>query len=85
MVSCGSPKENEKLNELIDPRPTSSRIIAEMDSNQDGKLTPEEVKGPIAIDFNTLDANKDGYLDINELDRAEKKQGKRASIQNSTQ
>ncbi|MDB5452628.1 MAG: hypothetical protein JWO33_1206 [Caulobacteraceae bacterium] len=45
-------------------------LIGGMDANMDGKVTPEELKGPLAMlkpQFAMLDKNKDGALDAGEL------------------
>ncbi len=40
-----------------------------MDRNGDGKLSRNEVKGPLANDFEKIDANNDGYLSSDEMPR----------------
>lgn len=52
--------------------PTTRQIMDKMDSNKDGKLSKEEVKGPLANDFSKVDSNKDGYISKEELDKAPK-------------
>ena len=46
-----------------------------MDSNKDGKLSKEEVKGPLLNDFSKIDTNNDGYISKEELAKAPKPQG----------
>jgi len=41
--------------------------FAQMDRNQDGKLSKSEVRGPLANDFDRIDANGDGYISKSEL------------------
>lgn len=41
--------------------------FSRMDQNSDGKLSRNEVKGPLAKDFSRLDRNNDGYLTQDEL------------------
>lgn len=53
-------------------RPTVSQLIAEMDANKDGKLSKDEVKGPLANDFSKIDTNEDGYISEEELENAPK-------------
>ncbi len=38
-----------------------------MDANKDSKLSKDEVKGPLAQDFDNLDTNKDGFLTKEEM------------------
>jgi Ca2+-binding EF-hand superfamily protein len=43
------------------------QILAQMDTNKDGKISKAEAKGQIAENFDRLDTNKDGFLDRVEL------------------
>jgi Ca2+-binding EF-hand superfamily protein len=47
-----------------------ARLLEQMDTNKDGKISRAEAKGRIAELFDQLDTNKDGFLDKNELRRA---------------
>ena len=42
-------------------------VFKQWDKNQDGKLTKDEVPGPMAAGFDKLDANHDGAIDRSEL------------------
>jgi peroxiredoxin len=56
-------------NDLQDALSGAS-LIGGMDANMDGKISPDELKGPLAMlkgQFAKLDANHDGFLDANEL------------------
>jgi Ca2+-binding EF-hand superfamily protein len=46
------------------------RLLQQMDTNRDGKISRAEAKGRIAELFDQLDVNKDGFLDKNELRQA---------------
>lgn len=39
----------------------------QLDSNGDGYLSQDEVKGPLADDFSKIDSNGDGYISEDEL------------------
>ena len=52
--------------------PTISELIKEMDANEDGKLSNEEVKGPLKKDFSKIDTNEDGFITEKELEKAPK-------------
>lgn len=58
-------------------RPEASQIIEQMDANKDGKLSKNEVKGPIAEDFSKIDANQDGFITREELEKISKNGGQR--------
>ena len=52
--------------------PTTDQLIKEMDSNGDGLISFEEVKGPLKNDFLKVDLDQDGFLSKAELDKAPK-------------
>jgi Ca2+-binding EF-hand superfamily protein len=45
------------------------RILSEMDSNKDGKVSKDEARGPLQQNFERLDADKDGFISREELRR----------------
>jgi|GEM_PF-1522184 len=49
------------------PPITPEAMIEHMDKNNDGKLSKEEIQGPLQDRFNEVDTNNDGYLTIDEL------------------
>ena len=52
--------------------PTFAKILAEMDANEDGKLSKEEVKGPLKADFSKIDTDEDGFITKEEFEKAPK-------------
>ncbi|MGB0404308.1 MAG: YHYH protein [Salibacteraceae bacterium] len=84
LVSCKSNQENKEQQKSSEQRPSSEQIISEMNGNKDGKLSADEVNGPIADDFTSTDSNNDGYLTLEELNKAKKNQGNRPPRQNNT-
>jgi Ca2+-binding EF-hand superfamily protein len=44
-------------------------LLAQFDTNKDGKISKAEARGRLAENFAQLDLNKDGYLDRDELRR----------------
>ena len=74
LISC---KFNQEKKEQQKPtkqqKPSALELISELDSNKDGKLSKNEVRGPIANDFTTIDNNNDGFLTVEELNRGERK------------
>lgn len=73
MAACGSSQNSSsdtQLGQRGQGRPTASQILSEMDANKDGKLSKEEVKGPLAQDFDTIDTDDDGFISKEELENA---------------
>lgn len=52
--------------------PSVDKIFTDMDKNEDGKLSKNEVKGPLSRDFDRVDANEDGFISREELEKAPK-------------
>ncbi len=87
--ACGSKekKEQEKQNQdhteqgeqkqrnEKEGRPSIADLFAEMDSNEDGKLSKTEVKGPLQSDFSKIDSNNDGFIEEDELKNAPQPSG----------
>lgn len=84
LISCKSNQEKKEQQEQNGQRPSSTQIISEMDSNLDGKLSKSEVKEPIAENFANIDSNNDGFLTLEELNKAEKNQENRPPQQTNT-
>lgn len=74
LVAC-SFTNNQSPEQKGGPIPTVEETFAKMDSNKDGKLSKEEVKGPLLNDFSKIDTNNDGYISKEELAKAPKPQG----------
>jgi hypothetical protein len=51
-------------------RPTASQIIQQSDTDKDGKLSKEEVQGPLADNFDAMDTDTDGFISAGELTAA---------------
>lgn len=56
--------------------PTYAKLIKEMDKDEDGLLSKEEVKGPLKNNFSEIDTNEDGYISEEEFDKAPKPKGR---------
>ena len=57
--------------------PSATEMFAEMDANEDEKLSEDEVKGPLAENFEKIDADSDGYITKEELEKAPKPEGRK--------
>lgn len=53
-------------------RPTVDELFEQMDTDEDGKLSKKEVKGPLKNDFAKIDTNEDGFITRKELEDAPK-------------
>jgi Ca2+-binding EF-hand superfamily protein len=79
-ASCSSNKESttddtEENFRQIDgerQRPGPVAMFAQMDINSDGKLSKDEIKGPLAEKFTEIDTDKDGFISKEELKNAPK-------------
>lgn len=50
--------------------PTFKALIKEMDANEDGKLSKDELKGPLKTDFAKVDTDEDGFITEEEFEKA---------------
>ncbi|MCM4155505.1 EF-hand domain-containing protein [Gramella sp. AN32] len=67
--SCKSSAQNS--SDRKEP-PSVEEIFKKLDENEDGKLSKEEVKGPLEKDFSKIDTNEDGFISQEELEKAPK-------------
>jgi len=56
--------------------PTFSELVKEMDANEDGKLSEDELKGPLKDNFDKIDTDEDGFITEEEFDKAPKPKGR---------
>ena len=52
--------------------PTFKELLKEMDADENGKLSKEELKGPLKNDFSKVDSDDDGFITKEEFDNAPK-------------
>ena len=72
----GQKRENTKP-------PTFKELLKKMDTDEDGKLSKKETKGPLKNDFDKIDANEDGFISKKEFEKAPKPDGKRPPKRNN--
>lgn len=70
-ATAKSETNKERKNGQGD-RPSITTMFTQMDVNKDGKISKAEAKGPLSEDFAKIDSNKDGFLSIEELEKAPK-------------
>ncbi|MEM7380119.1 MAG: EF-hand domain-containing protein [Bacteroidota bacterium] len=73
-MAYGQSTEQERQNNR---RPSLDQLFADLDENEDDKLSKTEIKGPLKRDFDKFDTDEDGYLTREELKKAPKPEGRR--------
>ena len=73
MTLCASISfaQSQNRKERKEP-PTFEELIKKMDANEDGKLSKDEIKGPLKNDFAKVDTDEDGYITEEEFAEAPK-------------
>lgn len=52
--------------------PSIEQLFKELDTNEDGKISLKEAKGPLKNDFKKIDTNEDGFLSKEEIKKGPK-------------
>lgn len=52
--------------------PTFAQLLKDMDTNEDGKLSKKEIKGPLKENFDEVDTDEDGFITEEEFKKAPK-------------
>lgn len=71
-ASCKLNGQNDNGKHQRKERPSIEELFEHMDANEDGKLSKEEIKGPLKNDFDKIDTNEDGFLSKKEIEDAPK-------------
>jgi len=58
-------------------KPSITDLMNQMDTNNDGKLSKAEVKGPLSDQFSKVDVNSDGFISKQELEEGRRQGGQR--------
>ena len=67
-VSCSAQSQDSRPPKGKKGGPPSfKQLLADLDSNKDGKLAQAEVKGPLKEDFAKIDKDMDGFITEEEL------------------
>ncbi|MDT0621903.1 EF-hand domain-containing protein [Croceitalea vernalis] len=66
--ACAQSNNRERGQEP----PSFSELLEMMDKNKDGKLAESEVKGPLKDHFKKIDADEDGFITEEEMEKAPK-------------
>lgn len=70
-VSTQSYGQNPEQKGKHEP-PNYAALLEKMDSNKDGKLSKDEVKGPLKDGFEKIDTDEDGFITEAEFEKAPK-------------
>jgi hypothetical protein len=65
---------NGNKGNCTNPPPPPEKVIADLDQDKDGKISKAEAKGPLLDNFDKIDANKDGFITLDEMKAACPKQ-----------
>ena len=79
MFSLNITAQSSERQQERKERPSTEEIFKMLDSNEDAKLSEEEVKGPLKRDFKKIDLNEDGFISKEELEKAPKPKRKNKS------
>ena len=65
-------QESDNEKERRKGPPSIKQLFKDLDTNEDGKISLKEVKGPLKKDFKKIDLNEDGFLSKEEIKKAPK-------------
>nr|WP_299000339.1 EF-hand domain-containing protein [uncultured Allomuricauda sp.] len=72
MVSCQMKAQSNNNERQRREPPSIDQLFKDLDADEDGKLSKEEVKGPLKNHFDEIDLNEDGFLTREEMEKAPK-------------
>ncbi len=75
-VSNSSFGQSQKGGDRKKP-PKFKQLVKKMDTNEDGKLSKKEVKGPLKEHFAKVDVDEDGFITEEEFKKAPKPKRKK--------
>ncbi|WP_036154467.1 EF-hand domain-containing protein [Maribacter forsetii] len=76
LVAFGTVAVNAQSRGERKEPPTYAKLLEEMDADEDGQLSEDEVKGPLKDNFSEIDTNEDGFISEEEFDEAPKPKGR---------
>lgn len=70
-TSCNAFGQSDQRRQNRE-RPTIEQVFTDLDADEDGLISKEEVKGPLKNDFAKIDTDEDGFISKEELEKAPK-------------
>ena len=71
-TSVAAQENNDEEKKRRKGPPTIEQLFKDLDTDEDGKISLKEVKGPLKKDFKKIDLNEDGFLSKEEIKKAPK-------------
>jgi len=71
-LSVNANAQSSDRKEKPKTPPNYEELLNKMDTDEDGQLSKNEVKGPLKEDFSKIDTNKDGFITEEELKKGPK-------------
>ncbi|WP_411030684.1 EF-hand domain-containing protein [Spongiimicrobium sp. 3-5] len=72
LMSCNMHGQSGNKDKGKQKPRSIAELFEHMDTDEDGKLSKKEVKGPLKRDFAKIDINEDGFLSKEEIKKAPK-------------
>ena len=63
-------QQNDDKKQRREGPPAIKQIFKDLDTNEDGKISLKEAKGPSKTDFKIIDTNEDGFISKKEMKKA---------------
>lgn len=70
LFMLGANAQQERGEKGKKERPKFAQLLKDMDANDDGKLSKDEVKGRLKEHFDKVDLNEDGFITEEEFKKA---------------
>ncbi len=64
------PQKSEKRSSIIAGEPAARQMLRLMDKNEDGKVSKEEWMRFMEAEFDRLDTNHDGFIDVKDMEKS---------------
>ena len=69
-----APSASEHRGAIVAGEAAAKQLLLLMDKNQDGKVSKKEWMSFMEAEFERLDTNKDGFVEVKELEKSQVQQ-----------